>query len=99
VISFTINGNNVSGNVFANVQGITATGLITGQKYQVIGMIKQSFQQSFQNGQITSTNINNYRVIGQGGGNNFLLREALHYTINAKGEVTVFHDNISTGCN
>ena len=35
VISFTINGNNVSGNVFANVQGITATGLITGQSIRL----------------------------------------------------------------
>src|SRR5262245_3686721 len=98
-ISLTINGNNASGNIFANVQGMTATGLITGQKYQVVGMIQQSFKQSCQNGQITSTNINNYRVIGQGPGNNFLLRETLHYTINANGDVTVYHDNISTGCN
>jgi hypothetical protein len=98
LVSFTINGNNVSGYFHFQPQGISGTGETTGEKYQATGVTQESFKNSFQNGQANSTYVNNFRIIGQGPGNNFLVHETLHFTINAKGAVTVFHDNFSVAC-
>src|SRR5213595_2601319 len=99
LITFTINGNNVSGTAHFQPQGLSGTGETTGDKYQATGVTKDSsFKASFQNGQFTQTYVNNFRIIGQGSGNNFLVHEVLHVTFNANGTVTVFHDNFSIDC-
>src|SRR5438309_860151 len=72
---------------------------INGNKYQATGVTKDfSFKFSFQNGQANQTFVNNFRIIGQGPGNNFLVHEVAHITFNANGTVTVFHDNFSIDC-
>lgn len=98
VITFTINGNNVSGFFHFQPQGISGTGETTGDKYQATGVTQESFKNSLQNGQANFTFVNNFRIIGQGPGNNFLVHETMHLTINADGNVTVFHDNFSIDC-
>ena len=99
LITFTINGNNVSGTAHFQPQGLSGTGETTGDKYQATGVTKaSSFKGSFQNGQFTQTYVNNFRIIGSGSGNNFLVHEVLHVTFNANGIVTVFHDNFSIDC-
>jgi hypothetical protein len=98
LISFTINGNNVSGKFHFQPQGISGTGETTGDKYQGTGVTQLSFKSSLQSGQANFTFVNNFRIIGQGSGNNFLVHETLHFTINANGAVTVFHDNFSVDC-
>ena len=98
LISFTINGNNVSGYFHFQPQGISGTGETTGDKYQATGVTQQSFKSSLQNGQASFTFVNNFRIIGQGPGNNFLVHETLHFTINANGTLTVSHDNFSVDC-
>lgn len=42
--------------------------------------------------------VNNFRIIRQGPGNNLLVREALHVTVNAKGDITATVDNLSVDC-
>ena len=99
LITFTINGNNVSGTAHFQPQGIVGTGETTGDKYQGTGVTKDTgFKGSFQNGQFTQSFVNNFRIIGAGPGNNFLSHEETHITINADGTVTVFHDNLSIVC-
>ena len=98
LISFTINGNNVSGYFHFQPQGISGTGESTGNKYQATGVTSETFKTSLQNGQANLTYVNNFRIIGQGPGNNYLIHETLHFTINADGTVTVFHDNFSVDC-
>jgi len=98
LITFTINGNNVSGFFHFQPQGISGTGETTGDKYQATGVTQESFKTSLQNGQANLTFVNNFRIIGQGPGNNFLMHETLHITINANGTLTVFHDNFSVDC-
>jgi len=98
LISFTINGNNVSGYFHFQPQGITGTGESTGDKYQATGVTLESFKNSLQNGQANLTFVNNFRIIGQGPGNNYLVHETMHVTINADGTATVFHDNFSVDC-
>src|SRR5213592_886261 len=93
LITFTINGNNVSGKTHFQPQGISGTGETTGDKYQATGVTKDtSFKVSFQNGQAQQTFVNNFRIIGTGPGNNFLVHEVAHITFNADGTLTVFHD-------
>ncbi len=98
LVSFTINGNNVSGYYHVQPQGISGIGETTGAKYQGTGVTQESFKTSFQNGQANFTYVNNFRIIGQGPGNNFLVHETMHITINANGTLTVFHDNFSADC-
>ena len=99
LITFTINGNNVSGTAHFQPQGIVGTGETTGDKYQATGVTKDtSFKFSFQNGQAQQTFVNNFRIIGQGPGNNYLVHEVAHVTFNANGTLTVFHDSFSVDC-
>jgi hypothetical protein len=98
LISFTINGNNVSGKFHFQPQGISGTGETTGDKYQATGVTQETFKNSLQNGQANFTFVNNFRIIGAGQGNNFLVHETMHITINANGTLTVFHDNFTVDC-
>jgi hypothetical protein len=76
-------------------QGLTGVGADTGDKYQGTGVTQDTF-----NGKVgeTFTFVNNFRMIGQGPGNNFLVHETLHATVNANGVATVVHDNLSVEC-
>ena len=94
----TINGNNFKIKIHDQPQGISGTGLTTGDKYQATGVTQQTFGGSFVNGQFSDTFVNNFRIIGQGPGNNFLLHENLHITLNANGELTAGRDNFSVEC-
>jgi len=78
-----------------NPQGISGTGRTTGAKYQATGITRDNF-----GGQIgfEETFVNNFRIIGQGPGNNFLVHENFHITVHADGTVTSFHDNFSVEC-
>src|SRR5579864_8926310 len=98
LISSTFNGNNVSGYFHFQPQGISGTGETTGDKYHATGVTSESFKTSLQNGQANLTFVNNFRIIGQGPGNNYLIHETMHVTINADGALTVSHDNFSVDC-
>jgi hypothetical protein len=98
LIHETINGNNVSGDMHFQPQGVSGTGETTGLKYQATGVTQTSFKQSLQNGQANMTFINRFDIIGQGPGNNFTVHETAHITFNADGTVTVFFDNFSVEC-
>ena len=76
-------------------QGVSGTGLTTGDKYQGTGVTQGQF-----NGKVgfESTFVNNFRIIGHGPGNNFLVHENFHITVNANGTVTAFVDNFSIEC-
>ncbi len=98
LVSFTINGNNVSGYFHFQPQGISGTGETTGANYHGTGVTEESFKNSLQNGQANLTVVNNFRIIGQGPGNNYLVHETMHVTISTDGTVIVFHDNFSIDC-
>jgi hypothetical protein len=98
LVSFTMNDNNVSGYFHDQPQGVSGTGETTGDKYQATGVTEESFKTSLQNGQANLTFVNNFRIIGPGPGNNFLVHENLHLNFNADGTLTVSHDNFSIDC-
>jgi hypothetical protein len=92
------NDNTVSGKVHNQPQGISGEGVTTGDKYQGTGVTQDHFTSSLQNGQLNETFVNNFRIIGQGRGNNFLLHTVTHLTINANGDVTADHEITSAEC-
>jgi hypothetical protein len=98
LISTTINGNNVSGKDHFQPQSLSGFGTVTGVKYQGTGVTQDAFKGSFQNGSFTQSFVNNFRMIGQGPGNNFTVHENFHITVNANGVVTAAHDNFTTDC-
>jgi len=77
--------------------GISGVGLTTGAKYQGTGVTQDEFS-SEGPFPITESSVNNFRMIGQGPGNNFAVHENTHITFNANGQVTVVVDNLKTEC-
>jgi hypothetical protein len=98
MLSYTINSNNVGGLFHFQPQGISGLGESSGNTYQAMGVTKESFKVSLQNEQAAVTFVNNFRLVGQGTGNSFLVHESLHFTFNANGSVTVIHDNFMVEC-
>jgi hypothetical protein len=76
-------------------QGLSGIGLVTGLKYQATGETQETFNV---NAGQQDTYVNNFKIIGQGPGNNFLVHETFHFTINANGDVTASFDNLSIDC-
>lgn len=98
LITFTINDNQISGKTHFQPQGISGTGMTTGDTYQATGVTQDHFSSSLQNGQFNQTYVNNFRIIGHGPGNNFLVHENFHIAVNANGELSTAHDNFSVDC-
>jgi hypothetical protein len=94
----TITGNNFHVKYHYQPQGISGIGETTGDKYQATGVTQEQYGGSFVNGQFEDTYVDNFRIIGQGPGNNYLIHENIHVTINANGTVTTFIDNFTADC-
>jgi len=78
-------------------QGISGVGSVTGDKYQGTGGTQEHFN-IHSSPAIEDTFVNNFRIIGQGSGNNFLVHTTFHVTINAEGVITADVLNDSTEC-
>jgi hypothetical protein len=76
-------------------QGISGIGTVTGAKYQGTGVTQDHLHLAFGE---NYTMVNNFRMIGQGPGNNFLVHETFHYTVDANGFLTTVHDNFTADC-
>jgi hypothetical protein len=95
---FSITANSAGGfrvKQLDNPQGISGTGLTTGDKYQATGMTTSIF--TVKTGS-TDTYVNRFLIRGQGTDNDFLVRETFHVTVNANGELTAYVDNFSIEC-
>lgn len=77
-------------------QGVSGTGAVTGDKYQGTGVTQEVFTLGPGQGQ---TFVNNFRMIGQGPGNNWQVHENVHIQVNANGVPTAFVDNFNVACN
>jgi len=82
----------------SNLQGVSGVGLTTGTKYQASDSETFVFNVAADDAPNETTAVSNMQVTGQGPGNNFLLHETAHFTINANGTVTAQHDNFSVDC-
>jgi hypothetical protein len=77
-------------------QGVSGTGAVTGDTYHATGVT----QDHTHNGRVgvTFTFVNNFRIIGQKAGNNFLAHQVIHVTVNANGTVTTVFDKLRADC-
>ena len=91
------NSGNAHFKVHFQPQGVSGVGLTTGDNYQGTGVTQPeaNFNDPLP---VTRTFINNFRIIGQGTGNNLLVHQNAHLTINANGEVTATVSNTSVEC-
>lgn len=95
LLQTTINDNSFHAKAHVQPQGISGTGSVTGDTYHGTGVTQSQF-----NGTVGEefTFINNFRIIGQGRGNNLLIHETFHVTVNANGEITAEVDNFRSEC-
>jgi len=77
-------------------QGVSGVGLTSGDRYQGTGVTR--WTTNFNVFPYNDTFINNFRIIGQGPGNNYTIHHNIHVTINANGDVTADVDNFKAEC-
>ena len=94
----TINGNRTTLKEHFQPQGVNGVGLTTGDSYNATGVTQETDTIPADNGAFEFTFINNFKIIGQGPGNNLLVHETTHVTVNPDGTVTTFVDNFSVEC-
>jgi hypothetical protein len=98
LFTMTIDGNGgIHLDVSDNPQGVSGVGLTTGNKYQGTGVTRFGTS-STAGGTSEFTFLNNFRIIGSGPGNNLMVHEDFHVTVNPDGTVTSYHDNFSITC-
>ena len=86
-------GLHVKGQV--NLQGVTGTGLTTGDKYQATDAVNLEFNSKVGREDTSGVTAN---FIGQGNAPNFQFHALLHFTVNADGTVTAFFTNERVEC-
>lgn len=96
--TFVINDNIVKGTYHFQPMGISGVGSITGAKYQATGETQGDYKGSLVNGQYQESYTNNFRIIGQGTDNNYIVQAVFHVTINASGVVTTVVDKFTGNC-
>jgi hypothetical protein len=96
LITSTVNGSVDSWQFQFQPHG-SLVGRTTGDTYQLTGVTRGIYNDSLQSGEYTLTYVNSYQLIGPGPGNNLLVREIAHVTIDGD-DVVVQHDDFSIEC-
>ncbi len=96
LLHVTVNGTKVTIKQHFQPQGVKGIGETTGDVYNATG-VTQDVSRSGTVG-FTETFVNNFKLIGPGPGNNLLVHENLHITVNANGTLTVLKDHVTVTC-
>lgn len=81
-------------------QKMKGYGETSGDKYNGNGVTRWNYKFGGVNFPLTIYNeVHNFKIIGQGPGNNYRIHINLHMTINANGETTASVDNTKVDCN
>jgi hypothetical protein len=83
---------------FVRPSRVIGIGLATGQTYRGTGGTFEAEGYNYDGYPATYAFVNNFRIIGQGPGNNLLMHMTLHQTVNADGEITADVDFTSLEC-
>lgn len=94
----TISGNRITIKSSYQPQGISGTGSVSGDTYHATGQTQYTSSGSLVNGQFSYTYVNNFRIIGQNTGNNYIVHQNVHVTANADGTITSYVDNFTADC-
>lgn len=98
VMSSTVNGNQISGFSHFQAEGGRGIGVNTGAEYVVLGLTRETFNESLVNGSANLTFVNVFRIVGTGDTPSFVHNVVVHTTINANGDVTADVEIESLGC-
>jgi len=79
-----------------NYQGVSGTGLTSGRRYH-LSDADAVVTQELDSLPYVFTVVSQYHLIGQGPGNNLMLQNSGHVTINSNGEVTAEFTKIQEG--
>lgn len=82
----------------ANPQHVAGFGQTSGDLYQGTGATGSHTTFTISGVPFTSSFVNNFRIIGQGSGNNFLVHTNAQFMVNANGVVTVSDVNFMADC-
>ena len=96
LITSTVNGNTIPRQFQFQPRG-SMVGSDHRRHLPLTGVTQGTSTESLQNGEPTLTYVNNFRLIGPGPGNNLLVHEVAHMTINGD-DVVVQHDDLSIDC-
>ena len=88
----------VHGTAHSATQGVSATGLSTGNTYRFIQVRGNIQPFETENLPFILTITETTRVVEPSPGNDLVMHVTSHVTINANGEASVFVSNISTEC-
>ncbi len=95
--SETVNGNHAAWQFLFERHG-ELVGRITGDIYRLTGVEHGAYTQSLDSEHATLTYVNRYRLIGPGPGNNLIVRETAHITLDADENVVVQRDDFTIDC-
>lgn len=98
VYQVAVTGQNATVYWHYSPQNVSGVGSASGDMYRATGVTQQAETVSFINGLAVFTFVNNFDIIGQGTGNDFLVHEVAHVTVNANGATTVEFDKASVDC-
>ena len=79
-------------------QALAGIGATTGDRYRGVGVTQDNLTVHPDGFPVSFSFINNFRMIGQGRGNNFQIHENTHVTINANGDFVVDRTNLKITC-
>jgi hypothetical protein len=96
LITSTVNGNKDVSQFQFQPQG-AMVGAITGDTYRVTGVTRGTSGVSLQNDHYSLTYVNTFQLIGPGPGNNLLVHETAHLTMDGD-EVVAEHHDLSIVC-
>jgi hypothetical protein len=93
------NGNRYTYTENANPQGITGTGVVTGDVYRGTGKTFTSYSGDIADDMsMQGTVVDRFHFVGPGPGNDFYLKMTEHFTISANGEITSEFEFGGTTC-
>jgi hypothetical protein len=96
LITSTVDGNTESWQFQFQPRG-SLVGTTTGDAYQLTGVTRGSYHTNLRSDNDVLTYVNTYHLIGPGPGNNLLVREVAHVTIDGDDAVAQ-HDDFSIEC-
>jgi hypothetical protein len=97
LLTFTINRNHISGTDHFQPQNLHGTDT-EGHAYHGVGITRSHFSGSLLNAQFTETDVNNFYIVGTAGAPSYKVHETFHFTVDAKGNVTVVQDHLRITC-
>jgi hypothetical protein len=98
LVTSTVTGNSASWQFLFEPRGGSMVGAITGDTYRVTGVTHGIYNASLGSDRYTATYVNTFGLIGPGPGNNLLVREVAHVTIDDDENVVVRHDDLTIDC-